>query len=468
MLVSGDGSPADRASQYNSRLARARAGNLSRRVSGSPQDAGSLMSGNGGSRSRKSGGSDDPDFMSAFDAAPTPPPPTSQSSSGGVGVMESSASGPAPERRPSESELASVPVKGFETLVPAGAGGAVHWAWNARARMIALVDSSQMLKVLNDEGHTVYRVQLPASATTIFVGWEPSGAVLAAVQKLGGAFLWFPSKPEAVQQWEGMQFASQARRRRRTPALFPSTPRARRNRPPTRPLPLPPPTTHHPFVSSQMLKSNVLARNTHFDVSFATWSSAGKLVLGLVDGNFAVWDLASNETFMSRKHFSGKLKGEVSCGAWGPNGENLAVGTTNQVPPPPLPRRPRRTPPRPRASHAARHFPSSADQDLAAARGGVVGGDGGEDPHPGQVGRPLRGPRVLEIRPPPRRPRRLVRLPAPVRVRGARGRQEGLVAAAAGRGAPEPGDRCVQGVHLAAERHRRRRDAPGLRLAPRA
>ena len=86
-----------------------------------------------------------------------------------------------------------------------------------------------------------------------------------------------------------------------------------------------------------MLKSNVLARNTHFDVSFATWSSAGKLVLGLVDGNFAVWDLASNETFMSRKHFSGKLKGEVSCGAWGPNGENLAVGTTNTGTQPPAP-----------------------------------------------------------------------------------------------------------------------------------
>ena len=97
---------------------------------------------------------------------------------------------------------------------------------------------------------------------TILVGWEPSGAVLAVVQKLGGAFLWsapfpplpipnpnqaplqargytavgghlprsrcdlatslcdlprsrcdlatsrlprFPSKPESVQQWEGMQ-----------------------------------------------------------------------------------------------------------------------------------------------------------------------------------------------------------------------------------------------------------------------
>ena len=32
--------------------------------------------------------------------------------------------------------------------------------------------------------------------------------MLAVVQKLGGAFLWFPSKPESVQQWEGMQFSS--------------------------------------------------------------------------------------------------------------------------------------------------------------------------------------------------------------------------------------------------------------------
>ncbi len=42
----------------------------------------------------------------------------------------------------------------------------------------------------------------------MFLGWEPSGAALAAVQDHGGAFLWFPSKPDSVQQWEGMQFAS--------------------------------------------------------------------------------------------------------------------------------------------------------------------------------------------------------------------------------------------------------------------
>ena len=51
-------------------------------------------------------------------------------------------------------------------------------------------------------------MQLPPEGKTIMLGWEPSGAVLAVVQKLGGAFLWFPSKPESVQQWEGMQFSS--------------------------------------------------------------------------------------------------------------------------------------------------------------------------------------------------------------------------------------------------------------------
>ena len=34
------------------------------------------------------------------------------------------------------------------------------------------------------------------------LGWEPNGNALAAVQNHGGAFLWFPSKPDSVQQWE--------------------------------------------------------------------------------------------------------------------------------------------------------------------------------------------------------------------------------------------------------------------------
>ena len=56
--------------------------------------------------------------------------------------------------------------------------------------------------------------------------------VLAVVQKRGGAFLWFPSKPESVQQWEGMQF------------------------------------------SSSMMRNSVLQRNQHFDTDFACWSEA--------------------------------------------------------------------------------------------------------------------------------------------------------------------------------------------------
>ena len=142
--------------------------------------------------------------------------------------------------------------------------------------------------------------------------------MLAAVQKLGGAFLWFPSKPDSMQQWEGMQF------------------------------------------SSKMIRTGVLKSNSHFDTSFASWSVKGKLVLGLsgraappaarssrrprhaprtasrpppraADGNFACWDLGSNETFMSRKHFAGKHKAAITCGAWGPRGEQLALGSLNQL-----------------------------------------------------------------------------------------------------------------------------------------
>ena len=49
------------------------------------------------------------------------------------------------------------------------------------------------------------------------------------------------------------------------------------------------------------------------------------------DGNFACWDLASNETFISRKHFAGKHKHAITCGAWGMQGQILALGSKNQV-----------------------------------------------------------------------------------------------------------------------------------------
>ena len=143
--------------------------------------------------------------------------------------------------------------------------------------------------IADAEGAVLYRVKLPGDGTTIFVGWASSGAVLAVVQKLGGAFLWFPAKPGTVQQWEGMQF------------------------------------------SSKMMKSSVLKRNAHFDTCFACWSESGKLVLGLADGNFAVWDLSSNETFMSRKHFAGKHHNAIMAGAWAPLGEHLALASAYQL-----------------------------------------------------------------------------------------------------------------------------------------
>ena len=49
------------------------------------------------------------------------------------------------------------------------------------------------------------------------------------------------------------------------------------------------------------------------------------------DGNFACWDLVSNETFISRKHFAGKHKGAITCGAWGMSGQILALGSMNQL-----------------------------------------------------------------------------------------------------------------------------------------
>ena len=61
---------------------------------------------------------------------------------------------------------------------------------------------------MSRDGELKYRVQLPPEGSIVFLGWEKNGRVLAAVQKLGGAFLWFPSKPQTMQQWEGMQFSS--------------------------------------------------------------------------------------------------------------------------------------------------------------------------------------------------------------------------------------------------------------------
>ena len=86
-----------------------------------------------------------------------------------------------------------------------------------------------------------WKVQLPPEGRTVMLEFEEAGAVLAVVQKLGGAFLWFPSKPEAIQQWEGMSFSSNFKVTKR------------------------------------------ITRNQHFDTDFACWSEVGKLVLGPAD-----------------------------------------------------------------------------------------------------------------------------------------------------------------------------------------
>ena len=266
--------------KYNSRVSRARAANQGRRkekarmISFGPHDFEVE-----GVPPRSSPGGAENGFATPSQASPQATAPALR----GSGVA---ASLPVANKAAAAVELH---LDATTTLLPASAETDVRWDWNNNAKLLATTDKTNVLRVLNAEGRLVYRVQLPPEGKTVLLGWEPSGAVLAVVQKLGGAFLWFPSKPESVQQWEGMQFAS------------------------------------------QMMKSSVLQRNTHFDTDFACWSEAGKLLLGLADGNFACWDLGSNLTFMSRKHFAGKLKQGISCGAWGAGGEILAIGSSNQL-----------------------------------------------------------------------------------------------------------------------------------------
>jgi len=153
------------------------------------------------------------------------------------------------------------------------ATGPTFWEWNAEQKLIAMVEGSQLLKVIDSTGKTIYRVQLPREGRTIFLGWEPSGAALAAVQDHGGAFLWFPAKPDCVQQWEGMQFASQVLRSSsggRASRCSWCAPGAH---------------AHAGPRPHQVLRSSAIKRNSHFDTCFASWSSTRKLVLGLADGN---------------------------------------------------------------------------------------------------------------------------------------------------------------------------------------
>ena len=254
-----------RKSAYSSRLSRARAANSQRL---------SLRSGDGAASNSMANMAFAMPMqqVQASSSAPTRPKPTESAAA---------PSKPAPKVQ-GEASVFVPPPDSPENAI-------AFWEWNSEQKLMATTDSQQLLRVLDDSGATVYRVQLPREGRVIFLGWEPSGAALAAVQDHGGAFLWFPSKPDCVQQWEGMQFAN------------------------------------------QFMRSSALKRNAHFDTSFASWSEARKLVLGLADGNFACWDLMSNETFISRKHFAGKHKGAITCGGWGMGGQILALGSTNQL-----------------------------------------------------------------------------------------------------------------------------------------
>jgi len=257
---------------YSSRLSRARAANSERHRLTSPA-AVTLASARAAVEQESPGG-----FFSgssqttaetmgrelAVSAAPSTPQPAAKQPKPPVPVAEGQ---PTPLVQPEEE-----------------GSSAVFWHWNSQHKLMAVIEHSQLLKVIDEHGKTTYRVQLPKEGRCIFLGWEPSGAALAAVQDHGGAFLWFPSKPDCVQQWEGMQFSSRTAK-----------------------------------------------KNAHFHTCFAEWSETRKLVLGLADGNFACWDLASNETFISRKHFAGKHRGAITCGAWGLDGEILALGSKNQI-----------------------------------------------------------------------------------------------------------------------------------------
>jgi hypothetical protein len=167
-----------------------------------------------------------------------PSPKTGELSGGRFSMEPQSPGTPVMAKAASTGALATATV-----LLPADEPNTgARWAYSEAQQRLAVVDSQQLLMIIDRTGCLEYRVQLPPEGHTIFIGWEPGGSVLAAVQKLGGAFLWFPSKPENVQQWEGMQF------------------------------------------STKVLKGSLLKRNSHFDACFASWSSAGKLVLGAPPG----------------------------------------------------------------------------------------------------------------------------------------------------------------------------------------
>ena len=272
LLDSGESS----ASKYNSRVGRARLANQNARkqkmgvIAFGSHDFAVELPGS----CRDSQASQASQACGASEAAAVAEAPALSRRHSEVGEVSSKAA----VQVESEAVLGTSPAEVL-SILPSTTESGVLWHWNDKAKLLAMTDRTQMLRVLDAKGTLIYKVQLPPEGRTVMLEFEEAGAVLAVVQKLGGAFLWFPSKPEAIQQWEGMSFSSNFKVTKR------------------------------------------ITRNQHFDTDFACWSEVGKLVLGLTDGNFAVWDLASNQTFMSQKHFAGKLREGITCGAWGPKGE---------------------------------------------------------------------------------------------------------------------------------------------------
>lgn len=185
------GNPAEhKKSQYAARLSRARSYNQERRstskslLGGAEQSGdaglwGSLpMDGGGGGSMRSPGASSN---ASGFPSpAPQPSGPASLTGT-------PSYSAPLPAVRPLatiESREAMVSARettvqptldaapSHELLAAFDAAVGALWSWSVPRRMLAVVDTTQMLKLLDADGNVLYRVKLPGEGTTIFVGWE--------------------------------------------------------------------------------------------------------------------------------------------------------------------------------------------------------------------------------------------------------------------------------------------------------
>ena len=198
LLDSGESS----ASKYNSRVGRARLANQNARK----QKMGVIAFGSHDFAVELPGSSRDSQASQACgasEAAAAAEAPALSRRHSEVGEVSSKAA----VQVESEAVLGTSPAEVL-SILPSTTESGVLWHWNDKAKLLAMTDRTQVLRVLDAKGTLIYKVQLPPEGRTVMLEFEEAGAVLAVVQKLGGAFLWFPSKPESVQQWEGMQFSS--------------------------------------------------------------------------------------------------------------------------------------------------------------------------------------------------------------------------------------------------------------------